>query len=347
MKTTDYDYSYPDELIATEPASPRSSCRLLMFDRSQDELIDGSFDTLPDLLDPSDVLVVNKTRVIPARFFAQKKTGAKLEGLFFQTLNDDQIKVWFQGRVKEGEEILFTKDLVGKLVHKRDRDLILRIDQNAFLRFLREQGEPALPPYIRRRRRDLNLPESQTADRERYQSLLAENAPHFSVAAPTALLHFDQASFDSLQQRGVQIETLALHIGAGTFLPLEHNEIEKNSLHTEIVEIDPECWNRLLHFKNQGRRLVAVGTTVTRSLEAAWRRSQQALPIDFFETDLFIYPPYEFKMVDSLITNFHQPKSSLLLLVDAFTKNRWRPIYDHAIEKRYRLFSYGDALWIQ
>ena len=186
------------------------------------------------------------------------------------------------------------------------------------MEFLSIHGKPALPPYILKRRRELNLSEDQLADFESYQTLMAEASAHFSVAAPTASFHFDEFVFRKLQERGVQIETISLHVGAGTFLPLENSEVEENRLHSEFVEIEPEVWKRLLQFKSEGRRIVAVGTTVTRSLEAAWIRHQQSLPIDAFQTDLFIYPPYSFQMVDSLITNFHQPKSSLLMLVDAF-----------------------------
>lgn len=347
MKLSDYDYQFSQDLIAVSPASPRSSSRLLCFERSHERLSESLFNALPDFLSSSDVIVMNKTKVIPARFEATKKTGGRLEGLFFESRDKNRIKVWLQGRVKEGDELIFSDKLSARVMEKKDRDIFLDISQAAFLEFLSLHGKPALPPYILKRRRELQLSEDQLSDFESYQTLMAEASVHFSVAAPTASFHFDELVFKKLRERGVQIETISLHIGAGTFLPLENSEVEKNHLHSEFVEIEPEVWERLLRYKSEGKRLIAVGTTVTRSLEAAWLRHQESLPIDSFQTDLFIYPPYSFQMVDSLITNFHQPKSSLLVLIDAFSKAKWRQIYNYALEKRYRLFSYGDALWIQ
>lgn len=349
MRLSDFDYTYPEDLVAIHPASPRSSSRLFCVDRQTGEKQHRIFYELPTLLGPEDVLVFNKSRVIPARFFVKKESGARREALFFEFRSKNIALIWIQGKVKPGTRLFLGDGVSAVVLKKEGRDVFIELDAEKFWEFLQSSAVPALPPYLRKQRLALGEPETQEPDWVNYQSVWAQETDFYSVAAPTASLHFDENLLKALKEKGLKFEYLFLHVGAGTFLPLEEDDLKKNKLHFERVEISAEVWKNLKKAKREGRRIVGVGSTVARALESAAIREKKAENINLFSTDIFIYPGFKFQMIDSLITNFHQPRTSLLALVQAFLGERlcWRDLYEEAIREKYRLFSYGDAMWIR
>ena len=348
MKTEQLEYELPAELIAQHPAAVRSDARLLVLDRSAGRLTDDRFARVGDYLRRRDCLVLNDTKVLPARFFARRPTGARLEGLFLGAASPGLWRVLLKGirKLKPNESILL-RDRAGRdvctaevLEKEQDGHCLLRVDDGADAEaVLDEIGFPPLPPYIRR---DDDAAEAER-DRKRYQTVYA--AQPGAVAAPTAGLHFTEELIGQLKDAGVRVACVTLHVGAGTFKPIATDEVEAHQIHSEAYQIEPKHAELINAAREQAGRIVAVGTTVTRVLETIARGGQ--VEAGRGTTELFITPGYRFRIVEAMITNFHLPRSTLLALVAAFAG--LEPIkraYQHAVEQRYRFYSYGDAMLI-
>ncbi len=333
MFISDFDYKLPDALIAQYPARERRDSRLL---EVGDTLVDRNFTDLLELLRAGDLLVFNDTRVIPARLEARKDTGGRAEILIERIESERQVLAHVRASKspKPGTVLLLEKDVSAEVVGRVD-DLFALIFSDNVDSILDAQGEVPLPPYLNRK--------AVTADIERYQTVYARDAG--AVAAPTAGLHFDQQMLDDTLAAGVRHAWVTLHVGAGTFQALRHEDIERNRLHSERVQLDEDCVELVRVTRATGGRVIAVGTTAVRSLECASPDGE--LSSFHGETDLFILPGYCFRSVDAMITNFHLPKSSLLMLVAAFAgKDRILSAYGHAIREHYRFFSYGDSMFL-
>ncbi len=333
MRISDFDYSLPDELIAQHPARERRASRLLEVVNS---LNDRLFVDLPGLLNPGDLLVFNDTRVIRARLRGRKETGGRVEVLIERVV-DEHIAlahVRASKSPKPGGRLDFAAD-VSAIIKGREGELFTLTFSDPVMPFLERYGEVPLPPY-------LNRP-AESADDERYQTIYAKDPG--AVAAPTAGLHFDAQMFDELLSAGVRHAFVTLHVGAGTFQALRHENIVENRLHKERVQVDEACCDAINQVRAEGGRVIAVGTTSVRALECAARGD--VLEPFIGETDLFILPGYRFHTIDAMITNFHLPQSSLLMLVAAFAgTERILQAYAHAVRERYRFFSYGDAMFL-
>lgn len=349
MNTEQLDYKLPSELVAQDPAEVRSESRLLVLRRPAAELTDARFNRLGEFLRPGDCLVLNDTRVLPARFFARRQTGGRLEGLFLGT--DGMPGLW-QVMLK-GQRKLRTNEhirLEGRdgwdycpaqvLAKKPDGVCLLRVESQSDPEVvLGDVGFPPLPPYIHRNRD----PVKAQIDRDRYQTVYARHPG--AVAAPTAGLHFTQELMQRLREQGVRFACVTLHVGAGTFKPIAVERVEDHQIHHESYRIDEENAAIIEAARNAGGRIIAVGTTAVRTLETVAESGRVRACTG--ATSLFITPGYKFKIVDAMITNFHLPRSTLLALVAAFAG--LEPVqraYRHAIEQRYRFYSYGDAMLI-
>ena len=331
MLISDFDYSLPDELIAQYPTRERRASRLL---EVGDTLVDRQFEDLPNLLRPNDLLVFNDTRVIRARLHAQKDTGGRVEVLIERVLGGGAVlaQVRASKSPRPGSRLVFEEN-VEAVVEGRDGDLFSLTFPVPVMPFLERNGEVPLPPYINRA--------AESGDDERYQTVFAK-VPG-AVAAPTAGLHFDKAMLDQTLEAGVRHAYVTLHVGAGTFQALRHENIVDNRLHSERVQVDEECCDAIRKTRATGGRVIAAGTTSVRALECAAQNGE--LEPFIGETDLFILPGYRFHTIDAMITNFHLPQSSLLMLVAAFAgTERIMGAYEHAVRERYRFFSYGDAM---
>jgi len=348
MKTDKLQYHLPPELIAQQPGDTRSNSRLLVINRKNGDTLDSRFDRLGDFLTPGDCLVLNDTEVLQARFFGRRPTGGKLEGLF---LAESETGIWqvllkAARKVKPGDAF-YLKDKAKKdyctavvLDKTADGTCRLKIETNADVETILDKiGFPPLPPYIKR---DDDLAVA-AIDRLRYQTVYAKTPG--AVAAPTAGLHFTKPLIERLQQAGVRFAYITLHVGTGTFKPITAENLEDHQMHQEQFGIDDENARLINAAKEKGGRIISVGTTSTRVLETVATNSQ--IEAISSKTKLFIKPGYKFKMVDAMITNFHLPKSSLLALVSAFAGlENVLAAYRHAIEQRYRFYSYGDAMLI-
>lgn len=350
MKTDELDYYLPSELIAQQPCEVRSESKLLVLNRSSGEVIDGRFDCLCDFLQSGDCLVLNDTKVLPARFFGQRTTGGKIEGLF---LAESEPGIWEvmlknAGKAKADEALWLksredceTARYKAVILERMERGIYrLKIETNESRAvILNKIGFPPLPPYIRRS----DNPRQAEADRLRYQTIYARKDG--SVAAPTAGLHFTGELIERLKNAGVLFACITLHIGMGTFKPVETENLEEHKIHREWFGIDAESARIINAAKDKGGRIIAVGTTSVRVLETAVSGSK--VKAAGGTTELFIKPGYRFRMVDGMVTNFHLPKSTLLALVAAFAGlEKVLTAYHHAIENRYRFYSYGDAMLI-
>lgn len=354
MQLSDFHYEFPEELIALEPSSKRSSSRLLGYQRRNKKIEHLRFKQIVDRLNPNDLLVVNNSQVLQARFNASKLTGAKLEGLFVGEEGSRPV-CWIQGKIK-AKDVIYIEGF-GRLqvAEKRGKEALLDCPAGDFVGFLKENGLPALPPYIRKERKKKSRQETEQDDYHRYQSVFEKDkVASFSVAASTASFHFDEELILELKKKSISIAEVNLQIGAGTFEPIEREDFQSHQLHTEWVTYDDELLKRVRKCKQNSGRVISVGTTSLRALESIWRRLEKSEENQTFKTDLFIYPPGEFKVVDALITNFHQPRSSLLILIASFVEpesfpieHHWRKLYSEAIRQRYRLFSFGDAMLIE
>ena len=344
MRLSDYRYNLPDELIATHPTAQRSQSRLLSLDIATGAIAHQHFADLPDYLRAGDLLVFNDTRVIPARLFGHKPTGGAVEVLIERLLGANKVLCQLRSNkpLKPGTTLSFphaksdstlppiTAQMLGR---ETDFFVLQFAPELDFDAILEEIGHVPLPPYIKR--------EDELADQERYQTVYASKKG--AVAAPTAGLHFDEGLLARLREAGIEMAFVTLHVGAGTFQPVRVENVLEHKMHSEQVEISAAVAEQVNACKARGGRVIAVGTTSVRSLEsAAYEGRLQPM---HGATDIFIYPGYEFQIVDAMITNFHLSESTLLLLVSAFaTKEMLLGAYQTAIEMRYRFFSYGDAM---
>jgi S-adenosylmethionine:tRNA ribosyltransferase-isomerase len=335
MQLSDFHYDLPDELIAQHPPARRGDSRLLHLP-AQRGLVDRHFSELPELLQAGDLLVFNDTRVIPARLFGEKSTGGRVEILIERLVSDREAlaQVRASKSPRPGSRLRVAEQEV-EVVGRDGGFFLLRTLETGFAALMEAHGHMPLPPYIERA--------DAAADRERYQTVYGSRPG--AVAAPTAGLHFDQAMLDRLEAHGIEQARVTLHVGAGTFQPVRVQDLDEHRMHSEWLQVPPSVVDAVDRTRQRGGRVVAVGTTSVRSLETAAASG----PLAPFEGDtrLFIRPGYGFRVVDALLTNFHLPESTLLMLVSAFAGHeRVMAAYRHAVAARYRFFSYGDAMFL-
>lgn len=338
MNVSDFHFDLPDELIARYPLAQRSASRLLTLDGATGQTGHHQFFELPTLLAPGDLLVFNNTRVIPARLFGRKETGGQLEILVERVTGEHTLLAHVRASKspKMDQKIILEDQSVLRMQGRREALFELVSDtEEPVLDLLERIGHMPLPPYVDR-------PDEST-DRERYQTVYARESG--AVAAPTAGLHFDQPLLTALAEKGIESAFVTLHVGAGTFQPVRVDRLEDHIMHSEIAHVPGETVAAVRRARARGGRVIAVGTTSVRSLESASRDGELA-PFRG-ETDIFIFPGYRFQCVDAMVTNFHLPESTLIMLVSAFAgQDHVMAAYDEAIRERYRFFSYGDAMFI-
>lgn len=347
MKLSDFDYHLPENLIARFPLEQRSASRLLYLPNGE-KIQDLQFTDLPDLLNANDLIVFNDTKVMKARLFGQKDTGGAVEVLVERILPNGEkgenialCHVRASKAPKIGQRVfLADKTAQATVIGRQENLFILQFDQ-AILPILENYGELPIPPYFERQADD--------NDETRYQTVFHDPAKLASVAAPTASLHFDEAILQRLKDKGINTAFVTLHVGAGTFMPVKTDDILSHKMHSEYGELPQATADLINQTRTQGGKVIAVGTTVTRLLETAFlavkNGEQKQLSAWQGDTDIFIYPSFAFGVIDRLITNFHLPKSTLLMLVSAFAgQENIQQTYQHAIEQEYRFFSYGDAM---
>ncbi|MBZ2151738.1 tRNA preQ1(34) S-adenosylmethionine ribosyltransferase-isomerase QueA [Streptococcus cristatus] len=342
MNTADFDFHLPEELIAQTPLEKRDSSRLLIVDRETGQFSDQHFDNIIDQLEPGDALVMNNTRVLPARLYGTKpETGGHVELLLLKNTQGDFWEVLAKPakRLRVGTRVSFGD---GRLTATVTEELehggrIVRFDyQGIFLEVLESLGEMPLPPYIH----------EKLEDRERYQTVYAKE--NGSAAAPTAGLHFTEELLDKIAAKGIKLVYLTLHVGLGTFRPVSVDNLEEHEMHSEFYSLSEEAAETLRQVKASGHRIIAVGTTSIRTLETIGSKFEGQIQADSGWTNIFIKPGYQWKIVDAFSTNFHLPKSTLVMLVSAFAGRQLTlQAYEHAIAERYRFFSFGDAMFIK
>jgi len=347
-KLSTYDFNLPPELIAQKPASPADTCRLLILDRKTKKITDEKFLNLPKYLNKDDVLVFNNSKVLPARLIGRKTTGGKVEILLLRQIKPNTWECLVGNlpvKKQIGTKLNFGELLSGQIATriKDTAQIKFNLSGKKLMAQIFKLGQTPTPPYIKR-----------LAKATEYQNFFAKKIG--SVAAPTAGLHFTPRMFKLLKQKGVQIEFVTLHVGLGTFAPIKSDDITKHQIHSEYFELDKPTAKRLNQAKKEGRRIIAVGTTSVRVLESCSKPKAQSskpraksyeLRANSGYTQIYIYPSYKFKFIDALITNFHVPKSSLILLVSAFAGTEFiRRAYQHAISKKYRFYSFGDVMLI-
>ncbi|MGQ7286259.1 tRNA preQ1(34) S-adenosylmethionine ribosyltransferase-isomerase QueA [Vreelandella venusta] len=339
MQRADFHFELPDELIARYPSEQRSDCRLLCVDGQSGALEHRRFADLLELLEPGDLLVFNDTRVIPARLHGHKASGGKVEMLLERPLDSHRglAHIRSSKSPKPGTELIFEGDIHAVVEGRRDALFELRfLGDTPMIALLEKHGHMPLPPYITR--------DDELSDRERYQTVYARRDG--AVAAPTAGLHFDQPLLDALAEKGVNSAFVTLHVGAGTFQPVRVDNILEHHMHSEWIEVSETACQQVRDTQAAGKRIIAVGTTSVRCLESACLKSSDGQIAPYSgDTDIFIYPGYEWRCVDALITNFHLPESTLLMLVSAFAGyDHMMRAYRTAVDERYAFFSYGDAM---
>lgn len=339
MKVSDFDYYLPENLIAQHPIEPRDSSRLLVLHRETKKIEHNVFGNIDKYLNPGDTLVINETMVLPARLFATRETGAVIEVVLLNQISIDKWEVLVRPgkKAKVGTKLIFSPDELEAYVvdntESGGRILEFKYSGN-FFEIIDRIGQMPLPPYIK----------EELVDKERYQTVYARERG--AAAAPTAGLHFTNELLKSLEEKGIIIAKVLLHVGLGTFRPVKVENISEHSMHAEYYEIDAVNAEKINNAKKNGNKVISVGTTSSRTLESV------ALPDGTVQpgkgwTDIFIYPGYKFKVVDGLITNFHLPKSTLLMLISAFAgRDLIMDTYREAVEKEYRFFSFGDAMFI-
>ncbi|WP_105134746.1 tRNA preQ1(34) S-adenosylmethionine ribosyltransferase-isomerase QueA [Streptococcus suis] len=342
MNTADFDFDLLEELIAQVPLEKRDSSKLLILDREKRSMVDSHFDHIIDQLNPGDALVMNNTRVLPARLYGYKpETMGHVELLLLKNTQGDQWEVLAKPakRLKVGTTVAFgdgrlTATIVEELEH--GGRIVEFSYEGIFLEVLESLGEMPLPPYIH----------EKLEDRERYQTVYAKE--NGSAAAPTAGLHFTQELLEKIEAKGVKLVYLTLHVGLGTFRPVSVDNVDEHEMHSEFYNLSAEAAQTLNQVKDSGGRIVAVGTTSIRTLETIGNKFDGRLEADSGWTNIFIKPGYNFRIVDAFSTNFHLPKSTLVMLVSAFAGREFTlDAYKHAVEERYRFFSFGDAMFIQ
>lgn len=358
MRLSEFDFSFPPEQIARYPSAVRGESKLLIAHRKSGEIIHTTFSKICDFLEEGDVVVVNQSRVFPARLMGRKETGGRIELLLLENLSGNRFRclAFPLKRLKEGNKIYFPchsephgRGISAEIleINSSDESVVVNFNHEGdFQHLLEEVGHVPLPPYLRR--------EDEPIDRERYQTVFAKKRggakERGSSAAPTAGLHWTEGLLEEVRLKGVDVVPITLHVGRGTFLPIREEEIEKHKMHSEYVEISEEAAQKI----NRAKRVIAVGTTVVRALEFSVHQLSRQQPGSHPKviatsgyTDLYIYPGYTFQIVDVLQTNFHQPQSTLLVMVSAFGGTDFiRHCYAEALERDYRLFSYGDAMLI-
>ncbi len=337
MKTSDFYFDLPDELIAQLPVKERSGSRLLLLDGVSGVTQDLQFRDLIDQINANDLLVFNNTRVIPARLYGHKSSGGKVEVLVERIMDNHQVVAHVRASKspKAGSRLTLEGEFEVEVLGREDALFLLQFPDEV-LPLLQQHGHMPLPPYIDR--------DADEFDSNRYQTVYATKDG--AVAAPTAGLHFDDGMMQILADKGIAKAFVTLHVGAGTFQPVRVESIADHKMHSELVDVDSEVCNAIAATRKRGGRVIAVGTTVVRSLESAARDGE--LKPYYDETDIFITPGYRFNVVDSMITNFHLPESTLLMLVSAFSGvDAIKSAYAHAILQGYRFFSYGDAMFLQ
>ncbi len=364
MLLSEYDYNLPEELIAQLPADKRDNSRMMVLNRKDRTISHKHFYDIVDLIDKNTLLVMNNTKVLPARLIGYKDTGAKIEVFLLkqaetQSLEENmqnpmcrvkQLCLWDvlikpSKRVKPDTIIKISEELSVKAIKRLEENgewlVELMFEGNNVLDVLHRNGQIPLPPYIERKIQNEDL---KKLDFERYQTVYAKDEG--SVAAPTAGLHFTQEILQKLQDKGVELAYVTLNVGLGTFRPVQCENVENHKMHSETFEISEKAAEQINRAKKEGKQIIAVGTTTVRTLETAFQKYGCIQPCHD-HSELFIYPPYEFKVIDKLITNFHLPKSTLLMLVSALAgKDFIFEAYNEAIKNNYRFFSYGDCMFI-
>ncbi len=350
MQLSNFEYKLPQELISQKAIEPRDSCKLMVLNKAVDSINHHIFSDLLSILDTNTVLVLNNTKVFPARLFGKKETGGKAEVLLLNRLSPDSFTCLVRGKTKNNQRILFSDVLTGEIVKGEEEiKIVFNIANNELLNEIDKIGITPLPPYI-------HSEESETNLRSQYQTVYAKEKG--SAAAPTAGLHFTDNLLETLKNKGVQIEYVTLHVGLGTFKPVTVSQVENRVLHKERFSISESTAKSLNQAKSEGKRIVAVGTTTCRLLESQ-SSEDGVLSYGEGETDIFIQPGYKFKFVDGLITNFHLPSTSLLMLVTALSTfpNSEKPFkdfqnsligraYEEAVKRKYQFFSFGDAMLV-
>ncbi len=338
LSTDAYDYALPQSLIAQHPLKERTASRLMVLNSGQQTIAHHQFKDIIDFIRPEDLLVINNTKVIPARLFGQKESGGKLECLIERVLNAHEALAHIRSSKspKPGNRIILESKLNATVVGRKGELFHLKFEgsEDVFA-LLERHGHMPLPPYIER--------PDEIEDRERYQTIFAQHKG--AVAAPTASLHFDEVLLNRIRDQGTQVTEVTLHVGAGTFQPVRVNDVTQHHMHSEWIDVSQQTADAIHACKIRGGRIIAVGTTVMRALESAALTG--TLKPFKGDTEIFIYPGFEFKCVDALLTNFHLPKSTLLMLVAAFAGYDFiLKAYQTAVDAQYRFFSYGDAMLI-
>ena len=335
MKTSDFNYDLPEELIANYPLDNRSSSRLLVYDN---EIEHKTFKDVIDYFEQGDLLVVNNTSVIPARIYGNKESGGSVEVMLERVMEDNKALVQIRsGRSPKIGAIIILDSYKVQCIDRQDNFFILQFDRPP-LEVFNSIGHVPLPPYIKRLDEEL--------DKDRYATVYEDKTLKESVAAPTAGLHFDNELLNAITKIGVKMAAVNLSVGAGTFQPVKVDNIENHDIHSEYLEVSPDVVDMVIETKKAGKKVFSVGTTATRALETAFMDENEKGYKGY--TKLFIYPGYKFKAVDRLITNFHLPQSSLLMLVSAFIGyDNMKHIYKTAVDERYRFLSYGDAMLLE
>jgi S-adenosylmethionine:tRNA ribosyltransferase-isomerase len=335
MKTSDFNYDLPEELIANYPLDNRSSSRLLVYDN---EIEHKTFKDVVDYFEEGDLLVVNNTSVIPARIYGNKESGGSVEVMLERVMEDNKALVQIRsGRSPKIGALINLDSFKVQCIDRQDNFFILQFDRPP-LDVFNSIGHVPLPPYIKRPDEEL--------DKDRYATVYEDKTLKESVAAPTAGLHFDNELLNAIKKIGVKIAAVNLSVGAGTFQPVKVDNIENHDIHSEYLEVSPDVVDMVIETKKAGKKVFSVGTTATRALETAFIDENEKGYKGY--TKLFIYPGYKFKAVDRLITNFHLPQSSLLMLVSAFIGyDNMKHIYKTAVDERYRFLSYGDAMLLE
>lgn len=337
MNKSDFNFDLPKNLIAQHPTKQRTNSRLLALDKKTGKTTDLQFPDIVDFLNKDDLLVFNNTKVIPARLFGKKKTGGKVE-VFIERLLDDNCAIAFLKASKKpqlGMSIYFDNLVIKPTARKGMFYLVETQDQTSLTELMDTHGHMPLPPYIQR--------EDESDDKDRYQTVYAKEKG--AVAAPTAGLHFDDNLLKKINDKGINTAYVTLHVGAGTFQPVKTDSINDHIMHKEWLQVDAGVAKLVEQTKTNGNKVIAVGTTAVRCLETAAKDGE--IKAYRGDTNIFIYPGYEFKVVDSLLTNFHLPESTLIMLVSAKCgRENTLNAYKHAVDKEYRFFSYGDAMFI-
>ena len=338
MNIENFNYELPSKLIAQYPTKNRGDSKLLVANPSSQILKDLYFHNFINLIAPNDLIVFNNTKVIKARLFGHKETGGKIEILIEQVLDNQKALAMIKSskKINIDLKIILSDKYVVDIIERKENLFLIQLNQGSFHEVMELNGHVPLPPYI-------NRPD-EIDDIERYQTVFAKNKG--AIAAPTAGLHFSEVDFKLLNENNINYAFITLHVGSGTFQPVKVTDIDQHIMHTEQFEITNDTKSKIESAKKNGGRIIAIGTTVLRALESSFLKNE--IMTGHQKTNIFIKPGYKFKLVDSLFTNFHLPKSTLLMLVSAFAGYEFtKKMYSHAIEKKYRFFSYGDAMFIE